>query len=483
MSLVARPALAQADAYKQHMENGVKLYQDKNYLAAELEFRAAYDARPNANPLVNVALCEKALFNYPKAIEALELALSRHRAVMDAADVKASEDAVREMRGLLAYLTVTVSPSHGVVVVDGDEQPAGKKIALGPGIHQVEARAEGFASQKQEVKVTSGETKEIPFALEADKGEIAVHAPDPHTAIFVDDRPRGTGTFRGYVAPGPHSVRLVKDGAPPLEVQVLVAVGKLYEVSVEAGALVVSGDGALPTGPQKDLPPPPVRGFYGLVLGSMLFPMTHPPSFPDAKVDFGAGYGVRLGFMVNKAAGFEGTYEHSSLSTGTTLTGVGDSHYRVISDRMALGLRLVSPGKVFRVVGSLSAGVVIDGLQFYPSASASERLTFAQRCSGNSKLTSKSKITNCPFEPDLTNSKLTAASPTGVSARGVDAFGLVEIMAELDVDRVLIDIGMEFEFQSTGNIATDSTNLNDAFYRGTPIVNLGPAIRIGYRFW
>ena len=68
VGLVPREALAQTDPYKQHMENGVKLYNDRNYEAALSEFRAAYDAKPKASPLVNIALGHKALFNYPKAI-------------------------------------------------------------------------------------------------------------------------------------------------------------------------------------------------------------------------------------------------------------------------------------------------------------------------------------------------------------------------------------------------------------------------------
>ena len=45
------------------------------------------------SPLLNVALCEKALFRYPLAIAALERALSEHGEEMSAKDKKAASDA------------------------------------------------------------------------------------------------------------------------------------------------------------------------------------------------------------------------------------------------------------------------------------------------------------------------------------------------------------------------------------------------------
>src|SRR5690349_18824054 len=90
---VLAPAVAAAQtdaeaAYKQHMKNGVKLYQDANYRSAIAEFEAAYAAQAKPSPLINIALCEKALFHYPRAIEALERALSKHEAQLTPADKK-----------------------------------------------------------------------------------------------------------------------------------------------------------------------------------------------------------------------------------------------------------------------------------------------------------------------------------------------------------------------------------------------------------
>src|SRR5262249_30705087 len=103
--------------YKQHMANGVKLFQDKNYQAAIAEFGAAYQAKPKASPLLNTALCYKALFNYPKAIEALEKAIAKNADTLEPKDKRAAEDAIAEMTKLLGYVTVTVFPDTATVSV------------------------------------------------------------------------------------------------------------------------------------------------------------------------------------------------------------------------------------------------------------------------------------------------------------------------------------------------------------------------------
>ncbi len=67
---------------------------------------------------------------------------------------------------------------------------------------------------------------------------------------------------------------------------------------------------------------------------------------------------------------------------------------------------------------------------------------------------------------------------------GVDAFALVESGAEIDIDHVLLDFLGEAQFQSTGNLTGPAKAPGQTpIYGSKPLVNGGPAIRIGYRFW
>ncbi len=67
---------------------------------------------------------------------------------------------------------------------------------------------------------------------------------------------------------------------------------------------------------------------------------------------------------------------------------------------------------------------------------------------------------------------------------GVDALVLVEAGLELDIDHVLLDFCAEGQVQSAGNLQfQDATGSQQNLFGSLPILNVGPAIRIGYRFW
>lgn len=450
--LAAAPVHAQGDAYKLHMENGVKLFNDKNFVAAIVEFQAAYDARPGPNPLVNIALCEKELFRYPRAIAALEKALAKHGAAMEPTDHKAAMDAIKDMRALLGSVTVEVQPKDASLRVDGEDLPvpvggtAHKPIELGPGVHKIEARAPGYASAERTVTVASGKAQAIVIELVSITGLVTVTAPDPRMTITIDQRIVGTGSWSGLLPPGPHLVQMTGPGAPPHEGQIVVVAGKPLDVRAGAGVMPKKADER--------------RGLYVLATGSILFPLVHSPYFDDPQVDFGAGFGARVGFQVNDVAGFDLGYQHSSITTYPRGDTNGLKSYRLVSERVAFGLRLSTPGKMWRFVGTLAGGLVFDQVQLGPQV--------LDAC-----LDEKGKsatAANCALQGDI---------------HGFDAFGVIEAVAELDIDRVLIDLGVEAQFQSTGNIGANMTKtmFNGSIYGTSPIINIGPALRIGYRFW
>lgn len=451
----ASSAQAQAEGYKPHMENGVKLYNDRNYPAAVVEFRAAYEARPGPNPLLNVALCEKALFRYPKAIAALEQALVKHAEAMDAADRQAAVDAIKEMKALLGRVTLKVSPPDAAVLVDGEPLPAGgaeRALDLGPGAHRVEARAEGFTGAERSVTVTSGQTQDLALVLLPEVGWAIIDAQDPAATITVDGKEVGKGSWKGMLSPGPHVVRLLVPRSRPYETTVQIVSGK--EIVVRA--------------PTKEVEVR--RGLYVLGTGTILFPLVRSPYLLTPEFDFGAGYGVRIGYQVNDAAGFDVSYQHSSISTYQVGDTDGKKGYRLVTERVAVGLRLTTPGKMWRFVGMFGGGFAYDRALWGAEVATTHLDSPNPVCS--TVTDPKTSKETCPLTGDV---------------RGFDAYGLIELLAELDVDRVLINLGVEAQFQATGGVSKPTT-LTDINYYGSiygtrPIINIGPALRVGYRFW
>ena len=158
------PANAPADeeVYGRHMDNGVKLYSEGNYDAAIAEFEAAYKVKPNASPLINLALCYKKQAEYAKAIAVLEQATDKHDDTMKPEHRAAAEREIKEMRALLAYVRVEVTPAEAQLSVDGRPVSADERanLALSPGQHQLKAQADGYKTVEQTIKLVSGDKNE-----------------------------------------------------------------------------------------------------------------------------------------------------------------------------------------------------------------------------------------------------------------------------------------------------------------------------------
>jgi hypothetical protein len=463
IALAPSAARAQADEYKQRMDKGVKLFQDKNFEAAIVEFREAYAARPKASPLVNIALCYKGLFNYPKAIAALSQALEKHSDTMDEATKKAAQSALAEMRDLLAFVRIQVTPKKATITIDGEDQPAEaieKPVPLGPGPHRIGARADGHAAAEQTITLASGEKdRVVELALTPDKGFVTIRTDDPEMAIAVDQAPMGYGEWSGYITPGAHLVQMYGPGKPTYNVQIAVAAGTTQEIRPGSGGVrLTQNTGASPPPPplpppslkKKEEPSPPKRGPFALVTGSLLVPFTHPKDMPDPDTNSGGSGGIRLGYRVNTPASFDFMFEYGNVYTTNTKSGLnpdapstGDIGYTLSSFRFGLNLRLMTPGRVARFVGTIGGGLVYDVVDF-----------------------SVAKGATC----------------TCRSASGVDPFLMGELGLELDFGGVLVGAALQSYFQSSRGIKTDDEDKALA-YESAPLVHLGGGLRVGYALW
>jgi hypothetical protein len=457
-SACAIPALALAQpssddaSYKRHMGNGVKLYQDKNFEAAIAEFSAAYRARPKASPLVNIALCEKALFRYPKAIAALERALAEHRIELDEGDQAAAQEAIGEMRSLLAYVTVKLTPRQAVLIVDGEEQPphtADKPVPLGPGTHKIGARHDGYAPAEQQVSVVSGDRAlVVTLALVADKGYVRVDAGDPRTVIVLDGRVVGRGRWAGLVAPGSHEVELRDPSGRVVKIPAVVTAGKALELGGGAGqaslpiAVAPSAPPTLPAPapPQRRPPPrPPQRGPYGLLATAIYAPLTHPTGFSvnSDKPGWGAAFGVHGGYRPLTVLGVEAMYRYSH----TSVSGVDDASgaaakYTLRSHRVGAGLRLMSSGTKARFIATLHGGLTVDAFELGGS------------CRGL------------------------------CDANGATGFADAEVGFELDLKGVLLGVLIEQSVSGKKHLARAR---GDFFSEA--IIQFGAGLRVGYGAW
>lgn len=454
-AIAAPPAIAvaQVDPYRQHMENGIKLFHDGNYTGAIVEFEAAYKERPKASPLFNVALAEKALFNYPKAIAALERALAQHLGTMDESDQSTARSAIEEMRALLAHLTVELSPPDVTLIVDGNEQPrsaeATRTLDLGPGVHRIEARADGYSSAEQSISLASGERdKKVKLSLVPDKGTVTIDAGGAETAISIDSKFVAFGRFTGMLAPGTHVVQIYEPDRVIYAAQVLVVAGRAHEVRPGFGGVPFGIGSPIPVPP----PPPPARkstsptsprrGYFVIGAASLLWPLSDPKGFSDLHPQSNSGGAgtLRIGYRVNVAASFDVMLQYANVEIDSSLE--TRPNYTLSSGRFGVNLRLMSPGQRVRFVGSLGGGLVYDDVTFNSAG-----------------------LTSCGLCKD---------------ASGPDPFLHTDVGLEIDLSGVLLGFSLDSFFQSSRGIEdADGTSI----YEPDPLMHLGGSVHVGYAFW
>lgn len=464
----------QEQAYQTHMKNGIKLFGESKWDGAVAEFWAAYREKPVGSPLINLALAYKRMKNSPKAIEVLELALSKHRDSLPEAQVAAAETEIKEMKALLAWVTVVIKPDGKAakLYIDGRLQPDGawaKPIPLEPGTRTFMVKKSGYDNASVETQLTAGlDNKPVVLELVQKDGRVRIQARQPDAEIRIDDENEGRGTYDDMLPRGVHTVVVVHDDTEH-EIRILVRPGGDHTVTqkddgtLESEAKVdddVAGD---PFGPPKVLET--FRGVYGYGGGSLLTVLSDAggENFePSNSADrWGAGASLHLGYRVAEWAAFEFWGQYSDVRVGGKVTlplqvdgapnQFAESQMILKSGRFGLLFRGLLPGKSWiRFVGTLGAGVLVEKLSW--------------RFSQDGR---------------------TAASPadrglfvnTGVD---VGVFGSLDLGVEAEWSNVLFALMFQHTLQGTKHF--DDEQGNNVF-GGDPVLVTGPSIRVGYGLW
>jgi hypothetical protein len=228
------PDQAAIDSAKRHFMQAIALYNDGNFNAALAEFQAAYATKPAPSILYNIGLTYKALFLYNDAIRSLDQYLREETKLQPERKAEV-EQLLREMRALLADVSLAVSPEGAAVKVDGrtiGRAPIGQYL-LSAGRHVLEVSADGYVAQQKELMVTAGVPMAVSIALVVipKTGRVRVEAQPVDAAIKIDQR--------GYPPPvdvelplGGHTLEIAARGYVTHREELLVAPGQTRDVRV-----------------------------------------------------------------------------------------------------------------------------------------------------------------------------------------------------------------------------------------------------------
>ena len=158
-----------SSAAERFFEDGLVALQREDYATALVAFERAraLDERPIL--LFNIAMCRRALLQYPEALTAFRQYLVL--AGSEATDERRQQvrDLISQMELNLARVVVRVDQDGATVLLDGERvgtTPLMHLLQLGPGRHVLEVRRNGFHDAQLPFDVMAGEPKELVLALQ-----------------------------------------------------------------------------------------------------------------------------------------------------------------------------------------------------------------------------------------------------------------------------------------------------------------------------
>ena len=191
------------------------LFEDGDFRGARAEFEHAYDLAKEPRILYNVAVCDKMLRKYTRAIESLERSLREGGQQLPADYVSRTRETMAALAPYVSKLVVTADQDGASVLVDGEPvgtTPLDGPLAIEVGEHLVSVRKSGFLDVPKRVRVIGGEVAGASFVLDATvtRSEVAVDvrgAPaGTRVMILIDGVEVGAAPFRTMLEAGPHTI-------------------------------------------------------------------------------------------------------------------------------------------------------------------------------------------------------------------------------------------------------------------------------------
>lgn len=157
-----------AEEASRRFKAGVAFYKDKDFPAAMVEFKRAYELAPNYNVLFNLGQTSRELKDYAAALRAFDQYLREGGGKIPSARRKEVTTAVEELRRKVGRVKITTSVDGAEVAVD--DVPAGvtplpEPIVVNAGRRKLSAKASGYAPAQRVVDVASMEESAVSLDL------------------------------------------------------------------------------------------------------------------------------------------------------------------------------------------------------------------------------------------------------------------------------------------------------------------------------
>jgi hypothetical protein len=226
-------------------EEGTSLFKRGRYADSRAAFERAVSLGGDVRVLFNVAVCEKELGHYARAVARLRESLARGGSDLPQSYREQVDDSIALFLPFVGQLVVDTSQPGALVYLDG--QPLGRTPLASPievdvGAHLVAAREDGFVEASQQVDVPrNGITVHLVLAPARDASASAGSTParlrlttdDPASEIFVDGQKQGVGGYEGSIPAGAHQLEVMARGTSGYATSLKLAPGEVKVLRIQ----------------------------------------------------------------------------------------------------------------------------------------------------------------------------------------------------------------------------------------------------------
>lgn len=247
-------------------DEGSRLYRAGTFAAAREAFLAAYARSGDRRVLYNVAVCDKAVGRYARAILVLRSSLTASEPELPAEYVQRVSDTIATLARYVAVVNVRpVDATSGEAIAEPSlivdrEAMHGASVPLDTGLHEIVVAKEGYEAATATVDVRAGDVRDITVPLTPAKAldPSAPPTSEPSAAPararlrLSTDNPRDRITLDGVVVAtrgvdldvpaGEHHLSIARDGAPSKEIDLVLRPDETRDlrVSLPAGRAGIS---------------------------------------------------------------------------------------------------------------------------------------------------------------------------------------------------------------------------------------------------
>ena len=191
-----------------------ELYEAKDFEGASVEFLRAYALSRNPRVLFNVAICQKNLARYARAVGLLRRMLDEGGAALPDGDRLRALEAIETIQVFVTRVVLKVSEPNAIVSIDGREldgrTPFAEPIPVEVGTHTIIARKPGFRDETLTFDASAKVAAEPPTVTLSPlvrRGILAVRvAGAPLARVSIDGVERGFAPYTGEFPVGRHTV-------------------------------------------------------------------------------------------------------------------------------------------------------------------------------------------------------------------------------------------------------------------------------------